>query len=609
MPELNFSVDKPEYTYITTPDEANRALEELEKEPILGVDVESTGTEPYTEKLLLVQVGSETKSYIFDARKLDLKDLPRFKALLENPKTIKLTHNGKFDYKMIKAQTGVAMDNLYDSMLAEGILTAGLGSGLYSLKGLVKQYLDLTLKKDVRETFEGYTGKVTEEQLIYSALDTLVLFPVFREQFRKLQKENLTNVAKLEFATTRVVGDMELKGVYVDIEKWREIIDGLGKKRDEFAKQFQDVVRPFYDNGNQTDLFGDPVDAINMNSPSQLLDLFNNRLGIEISSTGASVLEKINHPVAKVLSQYRGYEKLISAFGEKLLSQINSVTHRLHPDFMQLGAATGRFSCKNPNLQQIPRNSEEAPFRECFNPAPGYKLVTADYSSFEMRILADLSGDANMIKALTEGLDIHSYTASLMFDKPYSSDFKKLYPDLRQIAKPIGFGLMYGMGPMGLSGQIGTTPDQAEDYIEKYFKSYPSVRDFLDKMARDAVRQGWSSTPGGRKRWYNKPSKTDPEYRKKMSNIERQAKNHPIQGTNADAVKYALVFLSNRLKKEGVDGAITHTVHDEIVCEIREDQAEDWAHIQSQEMVRAGELFIKKVPVISEPFVGDVWEH
>jgi DNA polymerase-1 len=402
---------------------------------------------------------------------------------------------------------------------------------------------------------------------------------------------------------------MELKGVYVNLEKWHEILKNLEKKRDEYAKQFQDLVRPYYKNGNQTDLFGDPVDALNMNSPVQLMALFNDKLGLSIPSTGAAILETLRHPVAQALSDYRGYEKLLSAFGDTLLSKVNRVTGRLHPDFMQMGTATGRFSCKEPNLQQIPRNSEEAPFRECFNPAPGYKLVTADYSSFEMRILADLSGDEKMITALKNDLDIHSYTASLMFNKPYSDDFKKLYPDLRQIAKPIGFGLMYGMGSVGLASQLKAEPEEAKDYIDKYFQSYPSVQKFLDGLARDAVRRGWSSTPSGRKRWYNLPEKTDVEYRKKLSNIERQAKNHPIQGTNADAIKYALVFLNERLKKEGVDGAITHTVHDEIVCEVREDQAQDWSLIQSQEMVRAGELFIKKVPVVSEPFVGDVWEH
>lgn len=607
--DLKFDPKDPQYEYITDLEGVNSAIAVLEKATVIGVDVEGTGLDPYMDKMLLVQVGTEDKSFIFDARKLDLGRIAGFKAVLENPKIIKLTHNGKFDYKMIKVQTGVSMINLYDTMLTESILTAGVGRRLHSLQYLALDYAQINLVKDTRETFMGYTGQITEAQLEYSALDTLVLFPIFQSQTQKLKKENMVNIAKLEFATTVVVGDMEIKGVHVDVGKWKHILEDLAKKRDEIARNFQEIIRPYYKNGNQTDLFGAPVDAINMNSTTQLMDLFNNKLFLDLPSTGAEILKNVNHPVAQVLAEYRGYEKLISAFGETLLSQVNKKTGRLHPDFMQMGTATGRFSCKDPNLQQIPRNSEEAPFRECFTPEPGYKLVTADYSSFEMRILADLSGDEKMVRAFLEDLDMHSYTASLMFNKEYSKDFKKLYPDLRQAAKAIGFGLMYGMGPVGLAAQLKIDPKIAEQYMDNYFKSYPSVKGFLDKLAKEAVRNGWSSTPGGRKRWYTFPEPNDPDYRRKISSIERQAKNHPIQGTNADAIKYALVFLNERLKKEKVDGNVILTVHDEIVSEVREDQAEDWAKIQSEEMVRAGELFIKKVPVISDPFVADVWEH
>ena len=239
----------------------------------------------------------------------------------------------------------------------------------------------------------------------------------------------------------------------------------------------------------------------------------------------------------------------------------------------------------------------------------GYKLVTADYSSFEMRILADLSGDKQFIHALNEGLDLHSYTAALMFGLKYTDDFKKKYPDKRQAAKAINFGLMYGMGPGSLARQINVTKEEAMVMMDKYFSSYPSVKEFLSGMARNAVRNGWSATPAGRKRWYKKPDPSDPDYKKKISSIERQAKNHPIQGTNADAVKYALVFLHERMKKEGIDGGLTHTVHDEIVSEVRDDQAEGWAKMQSEEMVRAAKLFITKVHISSDVFVGDVWEH
>lgn len=612
--EIKFDPENPQFEYITTHDQALKAVEKFQKETVLGVDTETTGLDPYVDKLLLLIVGTDTQSYIFDARILKLGEILPLKEILESTKVIKILHNAKFDYGFLKIQTKIDLNNIFDPMLAESVLTAGLVGKSASLKELTEKYAGTVMEKSTRKSFINHTGKITEDQLLYAAKDTLYLFPIFQAQLPQLQKENLVNIAKLEFAVTRTVANMELTGIYINIDKWKKIITTLKVKRDQFAKQFQEEIRPYYGN-NQVDLFGNNTDSINMNSTQKLMELFNDKLKLNIPATGDAILESINHPIAKTLRSYRGYEKLISAFGETLLAKKNPVTGRFHPEFNQLGAATGRFSCRNPNLQQIPRNSEEVPFRTCFNPRDGYKYVVADYSNFEMRILADLSGDEKMLYALNNGLDIHSYTASLMFGIEYSKDFKKQYPQLRQIAKPIGFGLMYGMGPVGLIGRIRAetgkdiTKEESEEYIKKFFSSYPSVKGFLEKIANEAVDKGFSKTPAGRKRWYTRPDKTDPDYRKKISQIQREAKNHPIQGTNADAIKFALVFLQDRLQKENIDGNIILAVHDEIVSEIRDDQAEYWSKVQSEEMVRAGALFLKKVQVASEPFVGDVWEH
>lgn len=608
--ELKFEPTNPKYEYLTSADRIHNAVEELKKEKVIGIDVESTDLDPYLSKLLTIQISSSNFCYIIDAREINIGEIPEIKEYLESNHSIKILHNGKFDYKQIKVHTGVEIANIFDTMLAEVVLNAGIGKAYYSLKDLALKYAGYELQKDTRQTFATMTAssKLSEEQLKYAAIDTFIMFPIFEEQAKKLGRENLLNVAKLEFLATRAVGDMELKGVHIDVAKWKSILKDLSTKRDIIAKKFQEAIRPYF-RSSTLDLFGNIGDAININSQVQLMDLFNNKLKLTLPSTGDALLETVDHPIVKMLRDYRGYEKLVSAFGENLLSKINKVTKRIHPEFNQLGAATGRFSCNNPNFQQIPRNSEEAPFRTCFNPAPGYKLVTADYSSMEMRILADLSGDAKFIQALNDGLDVHSFTASLMFNLPYTDDFKKKYPDKRQAAKVIGFGLMYGMGPASLARQIGVTPEEGREYLDRYFASYPSVKRFLEKMGKDAVRNGWSSTPAGRKRWYTMPAPSDPDYRKKIGSIERQAKNHPIQGTNADAVKYALVYLKERLKKDKIDGSLMLTVHDEVVSEIREDQAEYWAKAQAEEMCRAAALFIKKVPVIAEPSIGDVWEH
>ncbi len=614
--DLPFDPKNPAFEYITSMETAQKALEDLSAAKIIAVDVEANSLDPYTGVLLLVQLSTEAKSYIFDARSILFKDLPLYKKIMEDSNIIKLLHNASFDYKYLKLHTHVELKNIFDTMLAEGVLKAGLGMG-YRLKDLVDRRIQKDLlNKDLQKSFIDVTKntKITDEQLKYAASDTLILFPLFRQQIEDLKKENLQKIAKLEFAVSPVVAEMELKGVFIDVKKWRKIIADLGEKRDRLAIEFQEAIRHLY-SFSQMDMFGGMGDMININSQVQLMELFNNKLGLNIPSTNDAILNRVNNPIVKLLRDYRGYAKLVSTYGENLLQKINPVTGRLHPSFLQIATATGRFACNDPNVQNIPRNSKEFAFRECFNPAPGYKIVDADFSNFEMRILADFSGDEKMINALKNELDIHSYTASLMFDKPYSNDFKKKFPELRQMAKPIGFGLMYGMGAPGLVGRIYAetgkeiTVEESDQLINKFFQSYPRVKSFLDKMAKNAQKNGWSSTPAGRKRWYHLPDKDDIDYRRKLSSIGREAKNHPIQGTNADAIKYALVFAHERMVKDKIDGAIILTVHDEIACEVREDQAQDFAPALASEMVRAGELFLKKVPVVSQPFVGDVWEH
>lgn len=602
--ELQFDPANPKYVFVDTEDAAKHALEDLMKQDMVAVDTECTDLDPYTAKMLLVQIGKPDLAYVFDMRKLDGR---MFKELLEDPKRLKILQNAKFDYGMLKVIYGIAMTNIFDTMLAERLITCGL-ERQNSLGAIVDKHLGIKMDKEIRKSFEGLMTQVNEAQIKYAALDILILFPIFRKQWELLQKHDLVKVAKLEFSAVRVVAEMELRGLLIDDVKWRSVIDGLQIKREEMAAQIQAEIKPYY-KIQQMGLFGGTADAININSQVQLLDLFNNKLKIDIGSTGDEVLAKVDHPIAKLLRDYRGTEKLISAFGDSILQKIHPKTGRLHPDFQQIGADTGRFSCANPNLQQIPRESAVAPFRSCFIPAPGYKLVVADYSSMEMRIVADFTGDEHLIKAFAEGWDVHSATAALMFNKEYTKDFKKQFPELRQAAKTINFGLVYGMGPAALARQIGVDTDTGKQYMEKYFVTFKNVKTWLDSAAKSAVRNGFSQTPIGRKRWYLMPDRSDPNFDQIIGSIERQGKNHPIQGANADATKYSLVFLHERLKKEGIDGGITHTVHDEIVCEIREDQAEQWAKIQQEEMERGARLFMKRCPPKAEAVVSHQWEH
>ncbi|NVP17671.1 hypothetical protein HUU51_03045, partial [Candidatus Gracilibacteria bacterium] len=319
-------------------------LAEYIKNPgIRGISLDKLSTKEFN--YMMISYDSITDKAKINFRDVDLKSVPRYKTIMEDPKIIKILHNAKFDYKFLKHQTGVEMNNIYDTMLAEGVLTAGLGPGFFGLKTLSEQYLGLKMEKAIRTTFVGMLHqRFTHEQLEYGALDTLILFPIFKLQLEKLQKEKIINIAKLEFATTKVVAEMEHRGIYIDVEKWKGIIKNLKVKRDEAATKFYDAIKDMY-RYQSVDLFGTSQPPININSQTQLLDLFNNKLKQNIPSTGDDILAAVSHPVAAVLREYRKYEKLISAFGDSLLEKVNPVTGRLHPEFNQLGAATGRFSC------------------------------------------------------------------------------------------------------------------------------------------------------------------------------------------------------------------------------------------------------------------------
>jgi DNA polymerase I len=572
-----------------------KAVEELRHCKVLAVDTETTGLDPYDSKLLLVQIASPEKCYIIDAQAVKLDAL---KPLLEGTQALKLLQNAKFDYEMLKQQAGVELDNIYDTMLAERLLTAGRGLKV-GLAELTERNLKERLHKSVRKTFYGANSSaltyMSADQLNYAAKDALVLFPIYAMQLEKLKTEQLLTVAEVEFKCVMAVGDLELNGCKLDTVKWRQILAGVETKRDQARIELMEILPGGRD--RQASMFGGDEYMINLNSGPQIINEFK-KLGIEIQDTSEATLSKCNHEAAKKLLEYRGYEKTLGSFGEGLLALIHKKTGRIHPDFIQYGADTGRFSCSNPNVQQIPATSD---FRACFIPEEGYKLVTCDYSQAELRILAELSQDDGFLGAFKSGGDLHILAASQMFNIPPEQVTKVQ----RGQAKAINFGLAYGMGPQGLSLRIDKTVEEARDLISAYFKAFSGVQKWLEKAGRDSVKNGYVATPLGRKRYFDVPQSSDPDHRKKMSEIERQGKNAPIQGANADMTKIALVFLREKLR--GYDARVVNTVHDEIVVEVCEEQAEEVCKLVEAQMIRAAQEILKEVPVVADAKVGSYW--
>lgn len=588
------------YDVITTNEDLLKVLPEIEKAPIIGLDTEGSKLDPLTTKLLLLQIATKDKSYVFDCSKVDISQL---KTVLEAQRPLKIIQNAKFDYSILKAQAGLALGNLFDTMLAERIITCGISREM-SLKTLAEKYLGMKIDKTIREDFYQpgspvLKGVFTQKQLEYAARDAWILIKIFEKQYKQLTEEDLINTAKLEFAVVPAVAEMELKGSLIDTKKWRSHIADLGKKRDLIKKEIQGDIRHLSTYA-QVDLFGNESDTVNLDSPLQLLQVFK-KLGEELPNTAEATLKKTTHPLAKKILEYRAYEKMITSFGETILEKINPVDGRLHPDFLQLGADTGRFACNNPNLQQIPTDSG---FRSCFIASKGYKLITADYSQIELRIMAEVSEDPAFLKAFTQDLDLHSLTASQMFRIPLA----KVGKDKRFQAKSINFGLMYGRGALSLSTQIGLSVEESRKLLDVYFSSYKKVKRWLDNVGRMAVRDGGVRTLGGRRRMFTIPERSSPDYERLISSVERQGKNMPIQGTSADITKYALAYIYRELKDKNLDAGLIHTVHDEIVVEARDDIADNVAKLMEKQMIKAGEKLLKKVPIKVDVHISDCWE-
>lgn len=596
MTELKLA-QKVDYTLIEETGEAKEALADLGQHSSIAFDTEATGFDPYFADLLLVQLATPNKAYLFDVREVDpllLKDL------LEDKRITKIAQNAAFDYRMLKAKCGIESGPFVDTMLAERILTVGY-TRENSLEAIARKYLGIQLDKDVWKTFVNHKKKFTGRQLSYAATDVSILFPIWQAQKQALADEGLEKITALEFRLVPVVAEMELKGFRIDVEKWRTIIAEYGRKRDEVAERIQDEFRPHFRH-TQIDLFGNRAAVVNLNSPVQILEAFR-KVGLDLPSTGEAVLRRYDHPLAKLLLEYRSYEKIITAFGENLIAKINSKTNRIHPDYMQIGADTGRFACSNPNLQQIPAGSM---FRRCFVAAEGYKLIVADYSQVELRIMAELSGDPAIVKAFNEGKDLHTFVASLLYEIPE----ERVRRDVeRRIAKNMNFGMMYGIGARSLAVNIGVSEEKARKLLAKHAQKFSRIKAWLGKVSKEAVKKSYSLTMMGRKRRYQDLNPEDPGYERQRSYVERQGRNTPIQGTSADMTKLAMIYIYERIKKAGFEAAMVHTIHDEIVVEARKDQAGKIAKLVKEEMERAGRKLLKKVPVKADVNVSDTWEH
>lgn len=603
-----------DYEVVQTQEAVDAAALDLGRSVILAVDTENAGIDPHSKWPLLLQISSEEKCYIFEAygEKLDMTPI---KALLESTVVLKLFFQAKYDWKWIFVHWGIRIQNIFCCQVAERLLTVGMPGARRrsSLVEVVQKYLGITLHKEVRSGFinrDPEVDPITEAEFKYAAADVLLLEGVYRQQQDLLGRLNLTVVGQLEFDVLPVFAKSEVAGVYVDKDKWRSLLD-IARERHrrvstEVYAQFDSVIA-------QKTLFGVPT--FNIGSQLQLLRNLK-KLGFDLPDTEEATLKKYKekHPVFKILLKWRGLNKITTSYGEKFLARINSVTGWLHCQFNQVEADTGRVSSSGPNLQQVlsfdPNDPESLDFRSCFTARLGYVLITADYSQQELRILADMSGDLTFRKAYTtfddEGneLDVHTYTASEIFDTPYG----EVSPKQRKQAKVLNFFLVYGGGAYSLALTLGISEDAAQKIINDYFQRYRGIKTFLNAKANAALNNGYSETVSGRKRFLALPSSDDPMFRLARAAIKRKGANSVIQGGAADVTKQGMVFVDRALKAGGYDATILMVVHDELVVEVREDQAKEAAKIVEDEMCHGFTHFFHNIPMRVDATISHTWE-
>ncbi len=526
--------------------------------------------------------------------------LEKLRYLLENPNKAKLGQNLKYDAHVL-ANHGITLRGIaHDTMLESYVLNSTATK--HNMDDLAKFYLGINTIH-----YEDVAGKGAkqinfsevdiEKATAYAAEDADITFRLHQVLSEKLAEHPklLKLYTELEIPLINVLTRIEANGVLIDT-------DMLAQQSMELANHIIGLEQHAHDVAGHT---------FNLGSPKQIQDIFYNQLKLPVlkktptgqPSTDESVLQDLadqGFELPKLILDYRSLNKLKSTYTDKLPQQVDNKTGRVHTSYHQAVAATGRLSSSDPNLQNIPIRSEEGrKIRQAFIAPEGYKIVAADYSQIELRIMAHLSNDAGLITAFRTGQDVHRATAAEVF----SVAPDQVTNDLRRSAKAINFGLIYGMSAFGLAAQLGLSRNQAQDYINLYFARYPDVKNYMDNIRELARQQGYVETLFGRRLYL-------PEINARNANLrqyaERTAINAPMQGTAADIIKRAMLAVDAWLQVGSVDAKMIMQVHDELVFEIAESQIEDCSENIRNIMCAAAEL---NVPLVVDVGVGENWDE
>jgi DNA polymerase-1 len=606
------------YTTILTQADFDLWLKKLNDAKLIAFDTETTGIDAQQAQLVglsfAVQANEAayiplTHSYMGVPDQLDRDTVLRaLKPILEDPSKLKVGQHAKFDMNILAncaiggdqscgiTVQGVAFDTMLESYVLDSTATR------HDMDSLALKYLNHTTT-----SFQDIAGKGAK-QLTFDQISLELAGPYAAEdadvtlRLHQTLQEKLNAIPSLSKVLSEI--EMPLVPVLARIERQGALVDAnlLGIQSVELGEKMVALER---------EAFAIAGEEFNLGSPKQLGVILYEKLGLPIlsktakgqASTAEAVLAELaeqDFPLPKVLMQYRSMSKLKSTYTDRLPEQINPRTGRIHTSYHQAVAATGRLSSSDPNLQNIPiRTAEGRRIRQAFVAPKGYKLLAADYSQIELRIMAHLAKDEGLLHAFRNDLDVHKATAAEVF----GVELADVTTDQRRSAKAINFGLIYGMSAFGLAKQIGVDRKQSQAYIDRYFARYPGVLEYMERTRAQAAEQGFVETIFGRRLYLPEINAKNPALRK---GAERTAINAPMQGTAADIIKKAMIAVDSWLTASGLDAKVILQVHDELVLEVREDLVDQVRDEIRMHMSDAAKL---DVPLLVEVGVGNNWDE
>jgi DNA polymerase-1 len=598
-----------EYQLVLEKNEFDAWIKKLQNASVFAFDTETTSLNYMDAKLVGVSFAVDSSSAAYVPVGHDYLDVPQqlpldyvlnsLKPMLEDPKQIKVCHHLKYDLEVLM-NYGIVMRGLnFDTMLASYVLNSVASRHNMSelaaihLKRPTIAYEDVAGKGAKQINFSEVDLEKAAEYACEDADVTLDLYQVFAKRLAESPRQEYVFKA-IELPLVPVLATMEMHGVLLDIP-------ALQRQSKDLAQSIQKLEEEAYT------LAGS---EFNLGSPKQLQEILFNKLQLPIiektptgqPSTGEAVLQELaeNYLLPKVILEYRSLSKLKSTYTDKLPLQVNQRTGRVHTSYQQAVTATGRLSSVDPNLQNIPiRTVEGKKIRAAFIAPPGYKIVSADYSQIELRIMAHLSQDVALLHTFAQNQDVHRATAAEVFGITQ----QQVTEDQRRHAKAINFGLIYGMSAFGLSKQLGIDRSEADHYIDMYFKRFPGVKNYMENTRHTAAANGYVETLFGR-RLYLPDIRSSKQMLRKAA--ERAAINAPLQGAQSDIIKLAMIKVHDWLQKEATDAAMIMQVHDELVFEIPETKVAEYSKRIVDIMMHTTELSINLEVGIG---IGNNWDE